>query len=155
MAHRPNLSPGPRNLIHPTAEDRRLSPEKSSAEEKAEEKSDSQGSRGPEADIAELFLKFEENSGGTLTPQFAADLALDIVLNEFVEQACLATGADAAAVVLRRGSDFVCRATTGAGAPALGARMDPNSGLSGLCIRSGQAQRCDDAHSDFRVDAEA
>jgi len=60
-------------------------------------------------------------------------------------------------VVLRRGSGFelVCRASTGDSAPALGAQMDARSGLSGLCIQSGQVQRCDDAAKDPRVDREA
>jgi TonB family protein len=144
MAHRPNMSPGLRNSAAST-------PEGFPVENQRE-----RSNAGKEGyDIAELFAKFEQNSGGTLSPQFAADLALDIVLNEIVEQACLATRASGAAVVLRRGNEFVCRASTGASAPALGARMDDHSGLSGLCIQTGQMQRCDDTQRDPRADREA
>jgi TonB family protein len=148
MAHRPNMSPGPRNLIPSGPQGVPLP---------AEESHSPSDTIDSESDIAELFAKFEENSGGTLLPQFSADLALDIVLHEIVELACLATGASGAAVVLRRGSGFelVCRASTGASAPALGAQMDARSGLSGLCIQSGQVQRCDDAAKDPRADREA
>jgi len=148
MAHRPNMSPGPRNFVPSGPQGVPLPAEESHS---PSETIDS------ESDIAELFAKFEENSGGTLSPQFSADLALDIVLHEIVELACLATGASGAAVVLRRGSgfDLVCRASTGSSAPALGAQMDARSGLSGLCIQSGQVQRCDDALRDPRADREA
>jgi TonB family protein len=148
MAHRPNMSPGPRNFVPSGPQDVPLPAEESHS---PSETIDS------ESDIAELFAKFEQNSGGTLSPQFSADLALDIVLHEIVELACLATGASGAAVVLRRGTGFelVCRASTGASAPALGAQMDARSGLSGLCIQSGQVQRCDDAAKDPRADREA
>src|ERR1700685_3862251 len=148
MAHRPNMSPGPRNLIPSGPQGVPLP---------AEESHSPSDTIDSESDIAELFAKFEENSGGTLSPQFSADLALDIVLHEIVELACLATGASGAAVVLRRGSGFelVCRASTGASAPALGAQMDARSGLSGLCIQSGQVQRCDDAAKDPRADRQA
>ena len=144
MAHRPNMSPGLRNSAAsgPNGFPVENQPERSNG-----------GKAG--YDIAELFAKFEQNSGGTLSPQFAADLALDIVLNEIVEQACLATRASGAAVVLRRGDEFVCRASAGASAPALGARMDHHSGLSGLCIQTGQLQRCDDTQRDPRADRDA
>src|ERR1700685_594020 len=148
MAHRPNMSPGPRNLI-PSGPQGVPRP--------AEEAHSPSDTIDSESDIAELFAKFEENSGGTLSPQVSADLALDIVLHEIVELACLATGASGAAVVLRRGSGFelVCRASTGASAPALGAQMGARAGLSGLCIQSGQVQRCDDAAKDPRADRQA
>ncbi len=146
MAHHPNLTPGSSNSIPSDSETLRFP---------AEVASQRSESVGPGSDIAELFSKFEQNSGGTLSPQFSADLALDIVLNQIVEQACLATGATGAAVVLRRGDEFVCRASNGASAPVLGAQMDARSGLSGLCLQSGEVQRCDDALKDPRADPEA
>jgi TonB family protein len=145
MGHSPNWSPGQPSPISTGPEGVRFqgdSPRQSTVQDSL-------------SDLAELFAKFEKNSGGTLSPQFSADLALDIVLNEIVEQACLATGASAAAVVLWRGTEFVCRATNGTSAPVLGAQMDARSGLSGLCIQSGQVQRCDDTHTDPRADREA
>jgi TonB family protein len=146
MARRPYISPVPRISPAADAEQLRLP---------AEEVHPRPGMRGAESDIAELFAKFEENSGGTLSPQFSAELALEIVLNQIVERACLATGATGAAVVLRRGEDLVCRASNGSSAPNLGVQMDAHSGLSGLCMQTGQRQRCDDTHSDPRADAQA
>ncbi len=108
-----------------------------------------------EADFADLAARFAAQSGGGLSPELSADLALEIVLNEVVEQACLATGATGAAIVLEREGEMVCRASTGATAPALGARFDAGSGLSGECIRTRQTQRCDDVLADGRVDIEA
>src|SRR5271170_5567961 len=100
-----------------------------------------------DTDFANLAARFGAQSGGTLS--------LEIVLNEIVEQACLATGATGAAIVLQRDGELVCRASSGATAPELGARLDVASGLSGECIRTGQTQRCDDAQTDPRADATA
>ncbi len=108
-----------------------------------------------ESDLAELAAKFSAHGGGMFPADLSAELALEIVLNEIVEQACLATGATGAAVVLERDGEMVCRASSGATAPELGARLDVASGLSGECIRTGQTQRCDDAQADRRADAAA
>ena len=100
--------------------------------------------------LAQLATALSAHGGGALS----ADLALDLVLNEIVEHARLATGATAAAIALTRGDEIVCRATTGANAPDLGVRLDVDSGLSGACVKSKQWQRCDDSETDSRVDAE-
>ena len=89
-----------------------------------------------------------------MSPELS-ELALEIVLNEIVEQACLATGASGAAVVLERGGEWVCRATAGGNAPQLGARLDPAAGMSGACVKTRTVQRCDDAQNDPRADIEA
>jgi putative methionine-R-sulfoxide reductase with GAF domain len=108
-----------------------------------------------ESDLAELTAKFTAQSGGGLSLDLSADLALQIVLNEIVEQACLVTGATGAAIVLERDGEMVCRASNGETAPELGSRLDVTSGLSGLCLETRQVQRCDDAQADTRADAEA
>jgi TonB family protein len=108
-----------------------------------------------EADFADLAARFAAQSGGGLSPELSAELALEIVLNEVVEQACLATGATGAAIVLRRDGEMVCRASSGSTAPELGARLDSASGISGECIRTRQTQRCDDVLADLRVDLDA
>src|SRR5579863_4566689 len=100
--------------------------------------------------LAELATALSAHGGGALS----ADLALDLVLNEIVEHARLATGATAAAIALVRGDEIVCRATTGANAPDLGVKLDVHSGLSGACVQSQKWQRCDDSETDSRVDAE-
>ncbi len=100
--------------------------------------------------LTELATALSAHGGGALS----ADLALDLVLNEIVEHARLATGATAAAIALARGDEIVCRATTGANAPDLGVRLDVDAGLSGACVQSKKWQRCDDTETDSRVDAE-
>lgn len=107
-----------------------------------------------EADFADLAARFAK-SGGGLSPELSADLALEIVLNEIVEQACLGTGATGAAIVLQRDGEWVCRASNGATAPELGSRLDTVSGLSGECLSSHRTQRCDDVLSDPRADVGA
>ncbi|MFZ0588697.1 MAG: TonB family protein [Candidatus Sulfotelmatobacter sp.] len=108
-----------------------------------------------EWDLGELAAKFAEHGGGRVSPEISAELALQIVLNEIVEQACLATGASGAAIVLERGGEWVCRASTGRSAPQLGARLDTASGLSGACVATRTVQRCDDTENDPRADVEA
>ncbi len=104
--------------------------------------------------VVELAAKFAAHGGGKIPPELSGELALDVVLNEIVEQACAATGATGAAIALARGQEMVCRASSGGTAPELGTRLDMHSGLSGACVRSRRMQRCDDALDDPRVDAE-
>ena len=108
-----------------------------------------------ETDLADLATRFATQSGGGLSPELSADLALEIVLNEIVEQACLATGASGAAIVLEREGEMVCRASSGSTAPELGSRLDTSSGLSGECFKTGHTQWCDDTMADQRADAKA
>jgi len=105
--------------------------------------------------FAELAARFAAPSGGGLSPELSADLALEIVLNQIVEQACLATGADGAAIVLQRDGEMVCRASSGSTAPTLGSRLDTSSGLSGECVRTLHTQRCGDVLTDPRANVEA
>src|SRR5579862_52519 len=63
--------------------------------------------------------------------EVAYDLALDLVLNEVVQQALELTGATGAAIAFARDGDMKCRATAGRDAPELGVRLDTESGLSG------------------------
>jgi len=107
------------------------------------------------SDLAELAAKFAAHGGGRVSPELSADLALEIVLNAIVEQACLATRASGAALVLERDGEWVCRASAGANAPQLGARLNAEAGLSGACVKTRTVQRCDDAQNDPRVDVEA
>jgi TonB family protein len=100
--------------------------------------------------LGELATALSAHGGGALS----TDLALDLVLNEIVEHARLATGATAAAIALARGDEIVCRATTGANAPDLGVQLNVHSGLSGACVQSKKWQRCDDTETDSRVNPE-
>jgi len=108
-----------------------------------------------ESDLFELASKFAAHGGGNLSAELSAELALEVVLNEIVEQACLATGATGAAVILERGGEMVCRASSGINAPQLGGRLGGETGLTAECIKTRQVQRCDDAQADARADIEA
>ena len=79
----------------------------------------------------------------------------EVVLRKIAEAALSATGADGAALALRRDGEVVCVARAGKMAPPLDARLDDSSGISGECLREGQALRCEDTETDDRVDAEA
>jgi TonB family protein len=110
---------------------------------------------GAASDVAELAARFSASSGAGLSRELASDLALEIVFNEIVEQACLATGATGAAIALKRDEEMICRATSGSTAPDLGSPLDTSAGLSGECIRTLRTQRCDDVLTDPRADVAA
>jgi len=83
------------------------------------------------------------------------EFALDEVLQLVADRACSITGASGVAIALAEDNAVICRASTGRVAPDRGARIDPNSGFSGACLRSGQTVRCDDSETDTRVNAQA
>jgi len=76
----------------------------------------------------------------------------DVVFDMVVESAASLTGASGAALALAEKGKFVCRSAHGGIAPPVGTQLEPSSGLSGLCVRTGHMLRCDDAESDPRVD---
>jgi N-acetylmuramoyl-L-alanine amidase len=79
---------------------------------------------------------------------------LDEVLQLVSERALTLTGADGVAIALVDGDAFVCRASAGSIAPEAGARLDPRSGFSGACLRTGGIVRCDDSENDVRVNVQ-
>jgi N-acetylmuramoyl-L-alanine amidase len=79
---------------------------------------------------------------------------LDEVLQLVAERALTLTGADGVAVAMAEGDAIVCRAAAGTVVPEPGARLDPKSGFSGACLRSGGIVRCDDTENDLRVNVE-
>jgi TonB family protein len=81
------------------------------------------------------------------TDKLEGDAALALVV-ERVRNVTRATGA---AIALEDGVVVVCRASSG-NAPAIGARLDPNLGLSGECIRTGEIVRCLDTETDPRAE---
>src|ERR1700751_2141468 len=111
---------------------------------------DIHGDLPSDAEIRGLTNTLAANGGG----EASENLALDLVLNQIVEQACLSTGATGSPIPLTRDGEMVCRATTGRTAPDLGVRLD-NAGFSAECLRVGTLQRCDDTETDPRVDAAA
>jgi putative methionine-R-sulfoxide reductase with GAF domain len=80
---------------------------------------------------------------------------LDSALQLLVERAQYITGATGAALALPQGEEMVCRASAGSSAPAIGARLQVLSGLTGESISRRQLLRCDNAETDPRVNLEA
>jgi hypothetical protein len=68
--------------------------------------------------------------------------------------ALVLTGANGIAVALRQNGRIVCRARSGEMAPELGATIDPDSGISGECVRAAAILMCHDTFTDKRVEAE-
>jgi uncharacterized Zn finger protein (UPF0148 family)/putative methionine-R-sulfoxide reductase with GAF domain len=79
---------------------------------------------------------------------------LDSALQLLVERAQYITGATGTALALPQGEEMVCRASAGSSAPAVGARLQVRSGLTGESIARRQLLRCDNAEADARVNLE-
>jgi GAF domain-containing protein len=80
---------------------------------------------------------------------------LNLAMRLISARACSLTRGTGAAIALAHNGSMMCRASVGKNAPALGSKLDVNSGFSGECIRNGKALRCDDAETDPRVNAES
>src|ERR1700723_1056763 len=95
-----------------------------------------------------------EDGGRSLTEMAYSDL--DAALQLLAERAQYITGANGAAIALRRGehNDMLCRASVGSNAPELGALLSTEYGLSGESVRTHKALRCDDTERDPRVNRE-
>jgi putative methionine-R-sulfoxide reductase with GAF domain len=99
----------------------------------------------------------EDEGAASTTAQYQfSSLGTDLAaaLRLIGERARSLTRGTSAAIALVHKNAVMCRASVGAGAPALGTRLDVNSGFAGECFRSGKALRCDDAENDPRVDLE-
>jgi len=73
-------------------------------------------------------------------------------LQAILDQAMQRTAAAGAAIVLGTQEAACCRASTGAPAPEVGARLHAGSSLTGLCLATGEILVCDDTNTDERVD---
>ncbi len=81
-----------------------------------------------------------------------ADLALNPFMQLVIDKLRELTQAQGASVDFVDGEDTVVRRGSGAMAAHLGLRIANASSLSGLCVRTGSVQRCDDSEIDERVD---
>jgi TonB family protein len=135
MAYQPAIRPDPFSYDPPD-------------EPRNDLRSDDSEDQDPSQVLAELARTLAHYGGGNSS----ADLALDLVLNEIVQQACLATTATGAAAALITNGELVVRATTGVNAPELGVRLSRHAGLSGACMETAEVQLCEDAQADSRVD---
>jgi TonB family protein len=84
----------------------------------------------------------------------AGDQRLDPMLRTITEAAQQLTGASGAALAMWKDGAMVCRARSGDTAPALGARLSVETGISGECLRTGKIQHCADTENDPLVDLE-
>jgi putative methionine-R-sulfoxide reductase with GAF domain len=98
----------------------------------------------------------ERQASATVQYEFSS-LGTDLTaaLKLIGERARTLTRGTSAAIALVHKDGVICRASVGASAPALGTRLDVNSGLSGVCFREGRTLRCDDAENDPRVDLDS
>ena len=87
--------------------------------------------------------------------RIAGEFSMAGVMQLVVESAQEITNASGAVVELVHGDHMVYRATSGSALPHLGLRIPIVGSLSGLCLRTGDTLRCDDAELDDRVDRAA
>jgi putative methionine-R-sulfoxide reductase with GAF domain len=81
------------------------------------------------------------------------ELDLDATCELIAEHARRITSAEGVAIALNDGEGIVCRVSYG-NAPDIGVRLQPDSGLTGRCVRRGELVYCVDALHDDRVDPE-
>jgi len=125
----------------------------------------SSGSFPPKGNLSSGSLASGDGAGGVRFPaedggRSLAEMAqrdLDAALQLLADRAQYITGAGGAAIALRLGerNEMLCRASSGAKAPQLGALLSTESGLSGESVRTRMPLRCDDAEHDPRVNQES
>ncbi len=111
------------------------------------------------ADSGSVYSDFTSNPHDradtrTSLPSNLEERELEAALQLLVERAQYITGATGTALALPQGNEMVCRASAGACAPTVGARLQVRSGLTGESIARRQLLRCDNAESDPRVNLE-
>jgi TonB family protein len=79
---------------------------------------------------------------------------LERAVVQVLARAMAITKATGAAIAIGPSEAMVCRASAGT-APDIGVPINPDSGLTGYCLRSRATVRCDDTESDQRVNAAA
>jgi len=103
-----------------------------------------------------LSRNFDESSALSSLKELiaAGDHRLGPMLATITDAARQLTGASGAALAMWKEGAMVCRARSGDTAPALGARLSADTGISGECLRTGKIQHCTDAENDLLVDVE-
>ncbi|MGA9641050.1 MAG: TonB family protein [Terriglobales bacterium] len=84
----------------------------------------------------------------------AGEHQLDPMLAAIADAALVLTGASGVALAMWKDGAMLCRARSGETAPALGARLSADKGISGECLRKGKAQHCADTETNSVVDRE-
>ncbi len=120
--------------------------------------------RLPSASNEDVIADADQVSGGdglgtasdpSIRSHTLEETELGSVLQLLVERAQYITGATGTALALPQDGEMVCRASAGSSAPAVGARLQVRSGLTGESIARRQLLRCDNAETDARVNLEA
>jgi putative methionine-R-sulfoxide reductase with GAF domain len=120
--------------------------------------------RWPSASNEDAIASTDQVSGGdglgtpsdpSIGSHTLEETELGSVLQLLVERAQYITGATGTALALPQDGEMVCRASSGSSAPAVGARLQVRSGLTGESIARRQLLRCDNAETDARVNLEA
>jgi N-acetylmuramoyl-L-alanine amidase len=76
-------------------------------------------------------------------------------LQSIASKAQAILGSSGVALAVTEGGRIVCRGSAGSLAPPPGTTLNPTSGFTALCYRTGTIVRCDDAERDDRVDKDA
>jgi N-acetylmuramoyl-L-alanine amidase len=76
-------------------------------------------------------------------------------LQSIATKAQAVLGSSGIAIAVTEGGRIVCRGSAGFLAPPPGTALNPTSGFTALCYRTGTIVRCDDAERDDRVDKDA
>ena len=79
---------------------------------------------------------------------------LDPVLAAIASAARRLTSASGAAIAMWKDGVMVCRARSGETAPALGAELNAEAGISGECLRTGEVQHCPNTETNSLVNVE-
>jgi TonB family protein len=79
---------------------------------------------------------------------------LDPMLAAITSAARRLTGASGSAIAMWKDGVMVCRARSGETAPALGAELNAETGISGECLRTGEVQHCPDTEKNPLVNVE-
>ncbi len=83
----------------------------------------------------------------------AADVALDWVLQEIVQQARLATTATGAFIGIVRGHSIICQATSGSNAAEFVTYLNRDRRMLDSCLNTNAPQRCRDSETFEQLDA--
>src|SRR6266853_1354131 len=98
----------------------------------------------PCPNVARSTLPFSPSTTSRGTESVGPEPELQAILEEAME----GTGATGAAIVLSTENAVCCRASTGAPAPEVGARLHAGISLTGLCLDTGEILLCNDTHTD-------
>ncbi len=79
---------------------------------------------------------------------------LDTILSTIADAARRLTGASGSAIAMWKDGAMVCRARSGDTAPALGAQLNSETGISGECLRTSKVQHCADTENNPLVDVD-